>query len=110
MGLPVTKTTLRPAATGDEQALALLNGIVHSLHVQFRPNDFKEPEPSTLAAWYRSVLDNQTTERTLAGVMSWADSLLVKDLHAALARATALSRDSVVDAEIARLRFLENEA
>ena len=54
--------------------------------------------------------DFQTTERILAGVVGWADSLLVEDLHAALARATVLSRDSVVDAEIARLRFLENEA
>ena len=54
--------------------------------------------------------DFRTTDRTLAGVVGWADSLLVDDLHAALARARVLSRDSVVEAEITRLRFLENEA
>ena len=86
--------------------------------VSFLPRAYAEPHSegwSGYLAFFPRVgvpvaTDFQTTERTLAGVVGWADSLLVEDLHAALARATVLSRDSVVDAEIARLRFLENEA
>ena len=54
--------------------------------------------------------DRQTTQPALSQLKDWATGLSVEDLHAALARAKVLSRDSLVEAEVARLRFLENEA
>ena len=54
--------------------------------------------------------DRQVTEPTLSRLKDWASSLSIEDLHAALAQARALNRDSLIDAEVDRLRFLENEA
>jgi hypothetical protein len=63
------------------------------------------PRTGTLVA-----TDRQVTEPTLSRLKDWANSLSLEDLHAALARARVLSRDSLIEAEIVRLRFLENEA
>ena len=54
--------------------------------------------------------DRQITEPTLSRLKDWAGELSLEDLHAALGRARVLSRDSVIENEIARLKFFEDEA
>ena len=92
--------------------------IISADGVSFLPRAYAEPNSEGWSGYLAFfppfgapvATDVQITERDLAGVVGWADSLLVEDLHTSLAGATVLSRDSVVEAEIARLRFLENEA
>lgn len=57
-----------------------------------------------------AATDRQITEPTLSQLKDWATALSFEDLHLALARARVLSAGARVDAEVARLRFLENEA
>jgi hypothetical protein len=48
---------IRAAVLGDEELLARLNSFVHDLHVQRRPDHFKQSHPPELAGWYRSLLE-----------------------------------------------------
>jgi hypothetical protein len=43
-------TTIRVAATGDEELLAKLNSFVQELHLQHRPDHFRQTHLPELAA------------------------------------------------------------
>jgi len=53
-------TTVRAAALGDEELLAVLNGLVHELHVANRPEYFKPTRAENVSAWFRSLLRQPT--------------------------------------------------
>jgi|SRR5688572_4115840 len=53
-------TTVRPAVLGDEELLAVLNGLVHELHVANRPEYFKPTRAENVSAWFRSLLQKPT--------------------------------------------------
>lgn len=52
--------TVRAAVFGDEELLAVLNGLVHELHVANRPEDFKPARTEDVSAWFRSLLQKPT--------------------------------------------------
>ena len=53
-------TTVRAAVLGDEELLAVLNGLVHELHVANRPEEFKPTRAENVSAWFRSLLEKPT--------------------------------------------------
>ena len=48
--------TIRPAVVGDEQALAVLNGVVHDLHVANKPEHFKPVRLDEVASWFKTLI------------------------------------------------------
>jgi GNAT superfamily N-acetyltransferase len=58
--------TIRKAVIGDEEALAKLNGFVQDLHLQHRPDDFKQTHVSELAAFYKSLFEEPTAHLWIA--------------------------------------------
>jgi GNAT superfamily N-acetyltransferase len=58
--------TIRAAVIGDEEILARLNSFVQDLHVQRRPDHFKQTHLPELVAWYRSLLERTTARIWIA--------------------------------------------
>lgn len=79
-----TMTTIRPAGLGDEETLARLSTFAQQLHLERRPDLFVETQTSELVAWYRSVLEKETTRAWIAEV----DGLAVGYVLAFVRRAT----------------------
>jgi GNAT superfamily N-acetyltransferase len=59
-------TTIRAAEIGDAKVLAKLNAFVQELHLQRRPDHFKETSIPDLEAWYKSLLEKPTTRAWIA--------------------------------------------
>ena len=57
---------IRTADIGDAKVLATLNAFVQDVHVQHRPDQFKETSDSELEAWYTSLLEKPTTRAWIA--------------------------------------------
>jgi GNAT superfamily N-acetyltransferase len=58
--------SIRRAANGDEGMLAALNEIVQDLHVRSRPEYFKPTNADEVADWFKSRLDQPTTQIWIA--------------------------------------------
>jgi ribosomal protein S18 acetylase RimI-like enzyme len=58
--------TIRAAVLGDEQRLAVLNGIVQDLHVAKRPDSFKPSAQDETVAWFRGLLKNTAARMWIA--------------------------------------------
>jgi GNAT superfamily N-acetyltransferase len=61
-------TTIRTADIGDGKVLAKLNAFVQELHLQHRPDHFKETSVPHLEAWYESLLRKPATRAWIAEV------------------------------------------
>jgi GNAT superfamily N-acetyltransferase len=59
-------TTVRAGALGDEERLARLNGFVQAIHVQQRPDHFRETQLPELAAWFKGALEKENTRVWIA--------------------------------------------
>jgi hypothetical protein len=59
-------TTIRAAVLGDEELLAVLNGLVHELHIANRPDYFKPTAAEEVSAWSRSLLQKPTASIWIA--------------------------------------------
>jgi GNAT superfamily N-acetyltransferase len=73
--------TIRQAVTGDEPALAQLNGMVQALHVSARPDIFGAVSAPDLEEWFRGVLRNETQRVRLADIDGEAAGYLLAELH-----------------------------
>jgi ribosomal protein S18 acetylase RimI-like enzyme len=58
--------SIRRAANGDEGMLAALNAIVQDLHVRSHPEHFKPTNTDEVADWFKSRLDQPTTQIWIA--------------------------------------------
>jgi ribosomal protein S18 acetylase RimI-like enzyme len=59
-------TTIRAAVTGDEELLAKLNGFVQELHLQRRPDHFRQTHLTELATWFKFLLEKPTARVWIA--------------------------------------------
>lgn len=58
--------TIRNAIAGDEELLAKLNAVVHDVHLDKRPADYRQTTVAELATWYRSLLEASTARAWIA--------------------------------------------
>jgi GNAT superfamily N-acetyltransferase len=58
--------TIRTAKIGDAKVLAKLNAFVQELHLQHRPDHFKETSVPNLETWYESLVEKPTTRAWIA--------------------------------------------
>jgi ribosomal protein S18 acetylase RimI-like enzyme len=58
--------SIRRAAQGDEGMLAAMNAIVQELHVRSHPEYFKQTNTDEVAEWFKSRLDQPTTQIWIA--------------------------------------------
>jgi GNAT superfamily N-acetyltransferase len=58
--------TIRTADIDDAKVLAKLNGFVQELHLQHRPDHFKETSVPELEVWFGSLLEQPTTRAWIA--------------------------------------------
>lgn len=73
--------TIRPAVVGDEQALAVLNGVVHDLHVANKPEHFKPVRLDEVAAWHEIDQIGVTPDRKRQGVGRALVRTVLADAH-----------------------------
>jgi len=57
---------IRRAEAGDAETLALLNRTIHDLHLEARPDRFKNPEPQSIVDWFGSLLGQANVSIWLA--------------------------------------------
>jgi diamine N-acetyltransferase len=60
------EVTIRAAAPGDEQRLAVLNGFVQGVHVANRPDNFKPSIQGEVAEWFRVLLQDTSARIWIA--------------------------------------------
>jgi GNAT superfamily N-acetyltransferase len=58
--------TIRPAVSGDENVLAVLNGAAQALHVVAHPEYFRTARQLDVAEWFASLLQQPTAAAWLA--------------------------------------------
>ncbi|RPI53075.1 MAG: GNAT family N-acetyltransferase, partial [Acidobacteria bacterium] len=63
---PSRMTAIRAAVIGDEERLAKLCSVVQDLHVQSRPDHFRQTQVPELAKWYKSLLEKPTARIWIA--------------------------------------------
>lgn len=72
---------IRPALVDDAPCLVQLNGSVHALHLQERPEFFRTTDSRELEEWFRELLARATTRCWLASVAAVPAGYLLMREH-----------------------------
>jgi GNAT superfamily N-acetyltransferase len=78
---PSMSVHIRRAAVADEMLLAGLNRFVQQLHLQHRPDHFRNTQAEELAAWYRSLLEQPSTRVWIAERDGFPVGYLLATVH-----------------------------